>query len=124
MLDALALTLGSRGNTNVLRDESQAAEVTASFSLNTQPAAFTWLRDKELIEADSDEVICRRILKSDGRSRSFINGSPVNLSDLKAIGEQLVDLHRQPEPQAQRPWRSPGRHTPCKNPTWWAAAGM
>ena len=57
MLDALALTLGSRGNTNVLRDESQAAEVTASFSLNTQSAAFTWLRDKELIEADSDEVI-------------------------------------------------------------------
>ena len=100
MLDALALTLGSRGNTNVLRDESQAAEVTASFSLNTQSAAFTWLRDKELIEADSDEVICRRILKSDGRSRSFINGSPVNLSDLKAIGEQLVDLHGQHEHQS------------------------
>ena len=100
MLDALALALGSRSNTNVLRSESQAAEVTASFSLNTQSAALAWLRDKELIEADSDEVICRRILKSDGRSRSFINGSPVNLSDLKAIGEQLVDLHGQHEHQS------------------------
>ena len=99
MLDAVALALGGRNSRQCLRDENSAAEFTACFSLPAGAALHAWLEQKELPENDG-EILCRRIIKPDGRSRAYVNGGQVTIADLRDIGKQLVDLHGQHEHQS------------------------
>ncbi|GIU45947.1 DNA repair protein RecN [Shewanella sairae] len=92
-IDALGLCLGNRADANAIRPDATKAEVSARFLLNDTPAAKRWLEDNDL-ELD-DECILRRTISSDGRSRAYINGNPVPLAQIKALGQLLIGIHGQ-----------------------------
>ncbi len=93
LVDALGLVLGERGSAQLVRDGGQRAEFSAAFDVAQLPAARTWLQQNTL-ESD-DECLLRRVINPDGRSRAFINGNAVPLSQLKSLGELLLDIHGQ-----------------------------
>ena len=93
LVDALGLVLGERGNAQLVRDGAKRAEFAAEFDVSSLPAVAAWLEEQAL---DLDgECLLRRVINADGRSRAFINGNSVPLSQLKAIGELLLDIHGQ-----------------------------
>ncbi|SAK53576.1 RecN DNA repair protein [Caballeronia catudaia] len=92
LIDALALTLGSRGDASVVRTAQARADITAEFS--THPQVTRWLEEHALTQ-DCDSVMLRRVIDSGGRSRAFINGTPATLAQLREVGEMLVDIHGQ-----------------------------
>ena len=75
LLGALGLLLGDRADSDSVRTGSSKAEISAEFDLSQLPHVQQWLEDKEL-DSETD-CLLRRRLSSDGRSRAFINGSPV-----------------------------------------------
>jgi DNA repair protein RecN (Recombination protein N) len=93
LVDALGLVLGERGSAQLVRDGGQRAEFSAAFDIARLPTARTWLQQNTL-ESD-DECLLRRVINPDGRSRAFINGNAVPLSQLKNLGELLLDIHGQ-----------------------------
>ncbi|MFM0518304.1 DNA repair protein RecN [Caballeronia jiangsuensis] len=92
LIDALALTLGARGDASVVRTGQARADITAEFG--THPQVTRWL-DEHALSQDSDSVMLRRVIDSGGRSRAFINGTPATLAQLREVGEMLVDIHGQ-----------------------------
>ncbi|MBE4572677.1 DNA repair protein RecN [Vibrio navarrensis] len=92
-IDALGLCLGGRAEASMVRRGEEKTEVSAAFLLDNNLHASRWLEDNELL--DGTECILRRIVTKEGRSRSFINGSPVPLSQLKALGQLLINIHGQ-----------------------------
>ncbi|MDV7105250.1 DNA repair protein RecN [Vibrio sp. TH_r3] len=92
-IDALGLCLGERADTGMLRQGEDKTEVSAAFQLDNNIHATRWLQDNELL--DGNECILRRVITKDGRSRAFINGSPVPLSQLKSLGQHLINIHGQ-----------------------------
>ena len=97
MLDALALTLGDRAAKDVIQPGQDKTEICASFDIKTNKEAKHWLEEKDYY---TDECILRRIVTAEGRSKAYINGSPVTLNELKQLGEMLVDIHTQHEHQS------------------------
>ena len=98
MLDALGLTLGDRADSGVVRPGADKADILATFDLEDIPEAQAWLKERDL---DNDgPCILRRVITAEGRSRSYINGSPCPQGDLKALGELLIDIHSQHEHQS------------------------
>ncbi len=93
LIDALGLVLGERGSAALVRDGAKRAEFSAEFKISNLPLAMTWLNENAL-DLDSD-CLLRRVINADGRSRAFINGNAVPLSQLKSIGELLLDIHGQ-----------------------------
>jgi DNA repair protein RecN (Recombination protein N) len=96
LVDALALTLGARADTGgVVRTGQQRADITAEFATSAQSEH--WLAEHALDggAADHGSVLLRRAIDAGGRSRAFINGMPATLTQLREIGEMLVDIHGQ-----------------------------
>ena len=93
LVDALGLALGDRADASAVRHGAERAEISVSFDVPVGHEALRWLAERGL----DDDTACtlRRLVGSDGRSRAFINGQPVNLQDLKALGALLVDIHGQ-----------------------------
>jgi DNA repair protein RecN (Recombination protein N) len=98
LLDALALLLGDRFESRQLRPGADRAEFAAEFDVGDVPAAAAWLSEQEL--ASGDEVLLRRVIDAQGRSRAWVNGRPATLAQLAELGERLVDLHGQNAHQA------------------------
>ena len=94
LIDALALALGERADSSIVRAGSERAEITAEFDLGRLPAVAGWLKDSQM-EGDEGAVFLRRTVDAGGRSRAFINGRTATAQQLKEIGEQLVDIHGQ-----------------------------
>lgn len=95
-IDALGLCLGERAEANMVRANTSKADVTASFDLGALPKVTQWLIEHELIDADDRaELVIRRIVSSEGRSKAFINGVSVPLQQLKIIASSLVSVHGQ-----------------------------
>jgi len=93
LVDALAFALGERADASQIRSGSERAEISAEFDLHGAPAAATWLREHDL---DTDEgLLLRRVLDGNGRSRAYLNGSPVTVQQLREVAESLVDIHGQ-----------------------------
>lgn len=92
-IDALSLCLGGRADSNMVRPGEEKTDINAAFILDNNINATRWLEDNELL--DGDECIIRRIITNEGRSRAFINGNPVPLSQLKSLGQTLVNIHGQ-----------------------------
>lgn len=92
LVDALAFVLGERADTGTIRMGCERAEISAQFDLLASPAR-TWLIEHDL-DAD-DELLLRRVLDGSGRSRAYVNGSPVTLQQLREVAESLVDIHGQ-----------------------------
>ncbi len=93
LVDALGLVLGERGSAQLVRHGAKRAEFAAEFDVAALPAVRAWLEEQAL-DLD-DDCLLRRVIAADGRSRAFINGNPVPLSQLKAIGDLLLDIHGQ-----------------------------
>jgi len=93
LVDALGLVLGERGSAQLVRDNAKRAEFAAEFDVSKLEPVVAWLHEQAL---DLDgECLLRRVINSDGRSRAFINGNAVPLSQLKSLGELLLDIHGQ-----------------------------
>lgn len=93
LLNSLNLALGERADSGIVRHGEKRAEVIATFQISRIPGAVKWLKERDLDQGD--ECILRRTITSEGRSRAFINGQPVPLTELKTIGELLIDIHSQ-----------------------------
>ena len=93
LLDALSLVLGARGETRFVRKGEKQAIISASFHLNKNHPVHEVLTEQGL-ESEED-LILRRTLSADGKSKAFINDQPVGLALLKTIGELLVEIHGQ-----------------------------
>ena len=98
LLNALGLLLGERARTEVIRPGADKADVSAEFDLAAQPELKARLAADELLDVD-DECLVRRVISKQGRSRAFVNGTPVNTAVLRDIGRALVDIHGQGEHQ-------------------------
>ncbi|MEX9785854.1 DNA repair protein RecN [Providencia manganoxydans] len=92
-IDALGLCLGNRGDANMVRPGAQRADLCARFSLIDADSAAKWLIDHEL--DNHNECLLRRTITLDGRSRGFINGTAVPLSQLRELGALLIQIHGQ-----------------------------
>jgi DNA repair protein RecN (Recombination protein N) len=99
MIDALSLALGMRADGNVVRVGQARAEIAAEFDLTVAPASRQWLIDNDLADDDANICIFRRVLDASGRSKSFINGASVTLSQARDLAERLIDIHGQHEHQ-------------------------
>ena len=95
LLDALGFLLGGRADASLVRHGCDKAEVSASFLAS--PAATAWLLEHDY--DTSGELQLRRTLDNTGRNRCFINGSSSTATQLRELGEYLVDIHGQHEHQ-------------------------
>ena len=106
LVDALAFVLGERADTGLIRSGSERAEVAAEFSLGDVPLVIQWLQEHDL--EGEEGLLLRRVLDANGRSRAYLNGSPVTVQQLRDVAEKLVDIHGQHahqsllRPEAQR----------------------
>lgn len=98
LVDALGLVLGDRGDTSVVREGAERAEITAEFEIPEGSPLTGWLAEREL--ENDGSCLLRRVLDAGGRSRAFVNGTPVTLAQLREAGEFLVDIHGQHEHQS------------------------
>ena len=92
LIGALSLILGNRADTSVLKDAERKCIVEAFFNLTNSRIKAVF--DRYDLDYDSDTII-RREINSKGKSRAFINDTPVNIKVLKELGDQLVDIHSQ-----------------------------
>jgi len=95
LVDALGLLLGDRSDAGWVRSGAERAELTAEFLVADNKDARKWL-DKYDLSADGC-CLLRRTINSSGRSRAFINGSPVTVAQLQSLGHLLVEIHGQNE---------------------------
>lgn len=96
-IDALGLCLGNRSDASAIRNGAERVDISASFVLDDTPAAYSWLTENQLDEGN--ECILRRVINQDGRSKAFINGRAVPISQLKDLGQMLIQIHGQHEHQ-------------------------
>ncbi|AYA39427.1 DNA repair protein RecN [Xenorhabdus nematophila] len=97
-IDALGLCLGNRGEANMVRAGAPRTDLCARFSLADAPSARKWLEAHQLdshFDDDNNECLLRRTITADGRSRGFINGTAVPLSQLRELGSRLIQIHGQ-----------------------------
>ena len=95
MIDALQLALGARADSGAVRAGAKKTEIIANFDIANLPSAQAWLETQEM--SVDGECILRRIITSEGRSRSFINNCNCPLSSLRELGQFLVTIHGQHE---------------------------
>lgn len=98
-IDALGLCLGERAEAANVRKGAKKAEITACFNLKGNAKCTEWLGEHDLDDGE-DNCILRRVISSEGRSKAYINGSPVPLQQLKEFGPRLVAIHGQHAHQA------------------------
>ena len=107
LVDALQLAVGARAGSEVIRHDAARAEVTATFDLAQAPAGLRALLEEQSIEI-GDELLVRRLITREGKSRAYLNGQAVPVQVLREVGEWLAEIHGQHEfqslvrPTAQR----------------------
>ncbi len=97
MVDALALALGARTESDVIRQDAQQADIIATFDCQQNLAAQQWLTAHDMYQ--EGECILRRTINIEGRSRAYINGIPSTMLSLRQLGQLLVNIHGQHEHQ-------------------------
>lgn len=98
VIDALGLLLGGRAESAVVRHGAEKADLQARFAPPKNARA--WLEEEALLGDEPEELLIRRSIDSNGKSRAWINGIAATLTQLKTLGEQLVDIHGQHAPQS------------------------
>ena len=107
LVDALQLAAGGRAGSEVVRHCAERAEVSATFELAGVATDLRALLEEQSIEAD-DELVVRRVVTREGKSRGYLNGQQVPIAVLREVGEWLAEIHGQHEfqsllrPAAQR----------------------
>ena len=95
-IDALSLCLGQRTEASMLREGQERTDVCATFTIEPQSPAAYWLAEQELQDQDNPEnCILRRIINNEGRSKAFINSTPVSAAQLKELGQRLIHINGQ-----------------------------
>lgn len=97
LIDAIALVLGQRANTALIRTGTDKCEISATFDLSPKHAAILWLKEHELTEESNLHI--RRIVSKDGQSKIYINGIIAPLNQLQKLGNLLINIHSQHEHQ-------------------------
>jgi DNA repair protein RecN (Recombination protein N) len=99
LVDALQLLAGGRAGAEVVRHGAERAEISGTFDLAQAPRELKqWLEEQSL--SGGDELIIRRVVAADGRSRAYLNGQSVSLQLLREAGNILIDIHGQHEFQS------------------------
>lgn len=94
LIDALTLALGGRADADQVRAGAERAEVSAEFSIETLPGLQQWLAQTEL-QGDPGQLLLRRVVDRNGRSRALINGHVATAAQLREAASQLLDIHGQ-----------------------------
>lgn len=94
LIDALGLILGDRGDSSIIRTNIDKSEIIATFDISKNQSANEFLNNQS-VSSDSQELIIRRVVNKDGRSRAYINSSNVPVQLLRELGELLVNIHGQ-----------------------------
>ena len=97
VVDALELALGGRAAADIIRTGCDRATVTAVFRAPGQSAWQRGLEELGLQEIEGEEIIFRRVIQSNGRSRLLLNDQPVTLSAVRSLADLLVEVHGQNE---------------------------
>jgi len=106
LIDALGLALGDKADNGLIRNGADKAEISAAFDIGANGPIAAWLDDNDL--AADGECLLRRVLVREGRSRAYVNGSPIPVATLRELGGMLLDIHGQHahqsllRPRAQR----------------------
>lgn len=98
MIDALMLALGERADASVIRPGQDKCEITAGFYVHHDSEPAQWLREHD-ISCEDGEIYLRRVIYTEGRSKSYINGQPFPLQKVKELSEKLVHIHGQHQNQ-------------------------
>lgn len=98
MLGAMSLLLGGRSDARVVRDPGRKSVIEAEFSVGDAPRVKT-MADNADIDWDDNQLILRREIAPNGRSRAFVNDTPVTVSTLEEISRELIDIHSQHQNQ-------------------------
>ncbi|MGF6709494.1 DNA repair protein RecN (Recombination protein N) [Luteibacter sp. W1I16] len=98
LVDALMLLAGARADSGMVRAGSDRAELAAEFDLAGLPEALDWLRQEELDDGQTCRL--RRVIRTEGSSRGWINGRPASLAQMSALAALIVEIHGQHEHQA------------------------
>jgi len=93
LIGALSLALGSRSETGIVRNGCDKSEISATFNVLNNHNANGWLNDNDM-ESDGD-LLLRRVIFLDGKSKAYINGSSATINQLRELGELLVDIYSQ-----------------------------
>jgi len=93
LVDALGLVLGDRADSKMIRHGQERAEISASFDTQKNVVLQHWLTEQEL--DDDEQCHLRRTITKDGRSRAYINGRTVPLTQLREISARTIDIHGQ-----------------------------
>ncbi len=93
IVGALSLILGNRADYSVIRDKNKKCEISALFDISKNKSAQQWLHEQDI--EHNDEIECRRVITSDGRSKSWLNTRPCNNASLKQLGSLMVQIHGQ-----------------------------
>jgi len=109
ILDALGLATGARGDAGLVRRGASQAVATAMFALPADHAAWGLLEEKGLDFSPTEDLVLRRQLSADGRSRAFVNDQATSVATLKDIGGLLLEVHGQHETVGLLDARTHGR---------------
>jgi DNA repair protein RecN (Recombination protein N) len=99
VVDAVMLALGGRASADSLRHGAERAEITATFDAGADPAVRRWLEEQS-VSCDDGELVLRRVIGKDGRSRQYVNGQSLPAQPVRELGELLIDIHGQQEFQS------------------------
>jgi DNA repair protein RecN (Recombination protein N) len=99
LIDAIELILGGRAESSVVRQDADKADLAAVFRVDQQPTLREWC-EAAGIDLDDDQLLIRRTIDQNGKSKAWINGQVATLSQLKEVGEHLIDIHGQHAHQA------------------------
>ncbi len=97
LLDALGLATGSRAEAGLVRRGAASAQATALFALPADHAAWAYLDDKGLAYVRDEDLVLRRTLAADGRSRAFVNDQATSVAVLRDLAAMLLEVHGQHE---------------------------
>lgn len=106
ILDALGLALGGRGDAGLVRSGAKQAVATAVFNAPEDPDLIELITERGFDVTPGGDLILRRVLSADGRSRGFINDQPAGVAALREIGARLVEVHGQHETVGLLDWRN------------------
>ena len=94
LIDALTLALGGRADASVVREGAARADITAEFAGAFEATVGEWL-EQNALTGDEGVLLLRRVIDNGGRSKAFINGITATVTQLRELGEMLVDIHGQ-----------------------------
>ena len=99
LLDSLGLALGVRADSGLIRRGASQLSVSARFDIPSTHPAYALLHEQGLGSPDDDELVLRRTVAQDGRSRAFVNDQPISAALLRRLGDTLIEIHGQFETQ-------------------------